>query len=90
MSQSEHGFSEFKIKTIKVPATYEIIVQENQFFGSFWDKQFASNVTNDTISVNFDPPYLYSKQTYYWRVAVYTTSNSEPNSISKQFQFTIK
>ena len=84
------GFTDFIIKAINVPATYEIIVQENQFFGTFWDKQFDSNVTNDTISVNFDPTYLYNNRTYYWRIAVYTSSSSEPNSISKLYQFTIK
>ena len=85
-----HGFTDFIIKAINVPATYEIIVQDNQFFGTFWDKQFDSNVTNDTISINFNPTYLTNNQTYYWRVAVYTSSSSEPNSISKLYQFTIK
>ncbi len=84
------GFIHFIINAINAPATYEIIVQENQFFGTFWDKQFESNVTNDTISVNFDPTYLYNNRTYYWRIAVYTSSSSEPNSISKLYQFTIK
>ncbi len=84
------GFREFKIKAIIIPATYEIIVQDNQFFGTFWDKQFSSNVINDTISVNFNPTYLYNNRTYYWRVAVYSSNSSEPNSISKLYQFTIK
>ncbi len=84
------GFSEFKLKAVPVPATYEIIVQDNQFFGTFWDKQFDSNVTNGNISVIFDPLYLENNKTYYWRVALYTSSNSEPNSISKLYQFTIK
>ena len=84
------GFPEFIFNAVKVPATYEIVVQQNKFFGTFWDKQFDTNVTNDTIKVNFDPLYLENNKTYYWRVALYTSSSSEPNSISKLYQFTIK
>ncbi|MGA7838516.1 MAG: hypothetical protein WB996_11150 [Ignavibacteriaceae bacterium] len=81
-------FSDFKIKTIGKPASYQVIVQDNKFFGDFWSKKFTSSVISDTISVSFDPVYL-SNATYYWRVVTYSGNNDSPNSISEQYHFTI-
>lgn len=82
-------FTSFRIKTINRAANYRVIVQTNKYFGDFWSKKFTSTIVNDTIDVTFDPPYLYNG-TYYWRVATFSENNDSPNSITQQYQFTIK
>lgn len=82
-------FSSFRIKTIGKPANYEIIVQNNRYFGDFWSRKFSSTSVNDTIYVTFDPPYLFNS-TYYWRVVTYSPGSDSPNSVSSQYSFTIK
>ncbi len=83
-------FSNFIIRGIAVPANYKIVVQDNQFFSDFWSTSFFSSVVNDTISVNFNPVYINSNTTYYWRVATYSQDQVNPNSISPLYKFTIK
>lgn len=83
-------FSQFAIKTLNVPADYKIVVQTNQFFDEFWNTVVHSDVINDTLYIDFTPPYLYANVTYYWRVAAYTSNSSDPNSVSPLYQFTIK
>ncbi len=89
-NENTNAFNQFKINAIALPATYEIIVQQNKYYGNFWSRKFNSNIINDTIEVEFNPPYLENNKTYYWRIAVYTSSDSEPNSVSQLHQFTIK
>lgn len=83
-------FNNFKILTIKKPATYQIIVQTNKYFGDFWSTTFSSSAISDTISVAFNPLYLDYNVTYYWRVITYSPGGYSPNSISQQSRFTIK
>jgi hypothetical protein len=73
-------FTSFKIFALTHPANYKIILQENQFFGEVWSKEFNSDIVNDTINILFDYPYVRSNITYYWRIV--TFSSIEPNSIS--------
>lgn len=83
-------FTYFKIKSIKVPANYRILVQTNEFYGEFWSKDFSSSTVDDTMQVNFNPPYLYPYVNYYWRVITFSNNNSEPNSISPLYKFKVK
>jgi hypothetical protein len=82
-------FTNFKIKTVSVPAGYKIFVQTNQFFGEIWSSEFFNAGVSDTIEVRFNPLFLYRNQNYFWRAAAYTKQN-EPNSISPQFRFILK
>lgn len=83
-------FNYFRIKTIQIPATYKILVQTNEYFGEFWSKEFSSSVVNDTITINFNPPYLYPYVNYYWRIITYSNNNTSPNSISPLYKFKVK
>ncbi len=83
-------FNNFLIKAIAEPAAYQIIVQDNVYFGQFWSTQFSSSIVNDTISVNFNPTYLDANYTYYWRIATYSPGSNQPNSISPLYKFIIK
>jgi hypothetical protein len=83
-------FGNFIIKTIKVPATYKIIVQTNEFFGEVWSGTVESSAIDDTLKINFNPDYIYSDKFYYWRVITFSQDNSEPNSISRLYKFIIK
>jgi fibronectin type 3 domain-containing protein len=80
----------FKFIAIQVPATYEISLQTNPFFGEIWSKEISSNTVNDTISVNFDGNYINYDVNYYWRVSTYTAGGSNPNSISPLYNFLIQ
>ena len=83
-------FAQFMINSINKPAKYEIIVQDNQYFGEVWSTSFNSNPTNDTLYVPFNANYIYPNKYYYWRVATYSANGSGPNSISKLYKFIIK
>lgn len=83
-------FNNFLIKSVKTPADYRLIVQTNEYFGEFWSTNFSSSVINDTIKVQFNPPYLYPYVYYYWRIITYSNNNSEPNSISPVYKFKVK
>ena len=83
-------FQYFLINAIKVPATYQIIVQTNEFFGEVWSSTVASSITEDTLSIKFNPEYIYSNKYYYWRVITFSQNNPEPNSISRLYKFIIK
>ncbi len=88
-SSSLSYFSQFLIKALQVPATYEVIVQTNQYFGEFYSTQIYSTVTNDTLAIDFSPEYLYGYITYYWRVITYSNSLDQPNSISPLYSFNL-
>jgi len=83
-------FDYFTIKAIKVTANYRILVQTNEFYGEFWSKDFFSSTIDDTIKVDFNPPYLYPYTYYYWRVITFSNDSSEPNSISPILKFKVK
>lgn len=80
----------FKFIAIQVPATYEISLQTNPYFGEIWSKEISSNTVNDTISVNFDGNYINYDVNYYWRVSTFTAGGSVPNSISPLYNFLIQ
>ncbi len=83
-------FPDFKIIAIKIPTTYNIIVQDNKFFGTFWQKKFNSNIVNNTIQIPFIANYIQPNITYYWRIATYSHQTIEPNSVSPLYKFIIK
>ena len=83
-------FSDFLIEALKVPATYQIIVQTNEFFGEIWSNTISTGVTNDTLNIGFNPNYIYPNKFYYWRVITFSNDNSEPNSVSRLYKFMIK
>ncbi len=79
----------FKFMAISVPATYEVSLQSNPYFGEIWSKQISTNTVNDTISINYDGNYIYYNVNYYWRVVTYTNTGQDPNSISPLYNFLI-
>lgn len=82
-------FDYYIIKAVKVPANYRILVQTNEYYGEFWSKDFFSSTVDDTIRVEFNPPYLYPYVYYYWRVITFSNNSSEPNSISPLHKFKV-
>ena len=83
-------FGSFLITTLKIPATYQIIVQTNEFFGEIWSNTVSTSNINDTLSINFNMAYIYPDKYYYWRIVTFSQDNSEPNSISRLYKFIIK
>lgn len=83
-------FGSFLITALKVPAKYKVIVQSNEFFGEIWSNTVTTSRTNDTLSIPFNPSYVYPDKYYYWRIATFSNDNSEPNSISRLYKFIIK
>jgi hypothetical protein len=81
-------FENFKIKSLAVPASYQIVVQTNEYFGEIWNNEISSSVINDTIYIPFNIDYLDSDVPYYWRVITFSNS-TEPNSISPLYSFTV-
>ena len=80
----------FKFIALSVPATYEISLQSNPYFGEIWSKEISTNTVNDTVSIDFDGYYYVDYNVnYYWRVATYTVS-SNPNSISSLYNFLVE
>lgn len=79
----------FKFMAIPVPANYKVSLQSNPYIGEFWSKEFSSNTVNDTLSVDFTGNFIDYNVTYYWRVSTYTIDNSNPNSISSLYSFTL-
>ena len=86
---SQNYFSQFLIQALQVPATYQVVVQTNQYFGEFYNNQIYSTVTNDTLAIDFSPVYLYGNITYYWRVITFSNSSGQANSISPLYSFTL-
>lgn len=83
-------FDNFIIKGISVPAHYRIVLQSNQYLGEIWSKDFTSGSAEDTIQIKIDGVQLNTNTVYYWRIVTYSNDNSEPNSISALYNFTIR
>ena len=82
-------FDNFEVKSLAVPAIYQIVVQSNEYFDEIWNNEISSSVINDTIYVPFNIDYINTDVPYYWRIITYSNS-SDPNSISPLYSFTIK
>lgn len=82
-------FSSFRIKALKEPATYKIILQTNEFFGEIWSKETSSIIIDDTLDIPFDARGLSANTKYYWRIITYS-GGSGPNSISPVYSFSLK
>ncbi len=80
----------FKFTAVPVPATYEITLQSNPYFGQVWSKVLTTNTINDTISIDYEGNYIDYGVSYYWRVITYTDDNSSPNSISSLYNFILQ
>jgi hypothetical protein len=83
-------FNEFLIKAIHLTATYRIGLQSNQYFNEVWSTTVETNITDDTLRIDFIPSTLELNRTYYWRIATYSGNSQDPNSISKLFAVTFK
>lgn len=83
-------FDNFIIKGISVPAHYRIVLQSNQYFGEIWSKDFTGSSAEDTIQIKLDGVQLNTNTVYYWRIVTYSNDNTEPNSISALYNFTIR
>lgn len=83
-------FNQFIIKAIHLPATYRIGVQTNQYFDEVWSTSVETNITDDTLKIDFTPSSLEFNKTYYWRIATYSGNSQDPNSISRIFTIRFK
>lgn len=83
-------FLYFEIEAISIPADYEIVLQNNPFFGEVWRKRIFSSSINATVKIQFDSYIPDLSSTYYWRVITYSQNNSVPNSISSLNSFNFK
>lgn len=79
----------FTFRTVDVGCSYKIVLMTNPYVGEFWSKQFYSEPANELVSIAFDQAYL-EKGDYFWRIVTFSKSDSEPNSISPTFKFTVK
>lgn len=79
----------FTFNTIGTGCNYKIVLMTNPYVGEFWSKQFYSDPSAGPISVSFDQMYL-EKGDYFWRILTFSKSDTEPNSISPTYKFTIK
>lgn len=83
-------FNQFLIKAIHVPATYRIGILTNQYFDEVWSTSIQTNITDDTLKIDFTASPLEFNKTYYWRIATYSGNSQDPNSISKLFTIRFK
>jgi len=88
-SEEMNFYGDFKFTAAGAPASYKIIVQSNIIIGTLWEKEFSSNLIDDTLEIKFDYPYVEQSKEYYWRIASYSGS-PEPNSITKLYKFKIR
>ncbi len=82
------GEFSFKLKSIKAPAIYEVVLLSNPYYGEIWRGQVNDSGTTDTVTINLDYYSLYPDRYYYWRIITYSTEDS-PNSISNVYSFWI-
>lgn len=80
----------FKLLPVGKECAAKIVVQENEFFGEVWSKQFEMSANLDTISIQADGFYLLRNKDYYWRIITSTKEYFTPNSISKAIHFRVK
>ena len=82
-------FTEFKIKTVSMPADYKIVLQSNEIYGTEIEINFSSSKPNELIFVPIRNITFTPYADYYWRVLAYTKSNNIPNSFSDLYKFTL-
>ncbi|MFC2085229.1 fibronectin type III domain-containing protein [Bacteroidota bacterium] len=87
-NEETNYFFEFRIKTISLPATYNLIVQRNKYFDVIYNKEFYADDINHEIEISMKTECLEPYKKYFWRIVTYS-KNNYPNSISKLNSFTI-
>jgi hypothetical protein len=80
--------TEFRFKTVSLPATYKLVIQSNDVYGTVKEFNFTSELLDQEIKINASGIQLESSKTYTWRVFTYTSSEIDPNSFSGNFTFT--
>jgi len=83
-------FSSVQFKTASKAATYKIVFQTNEFFGTIFEIDFYSDKTDEIISVPVESLELFTPfKKYYWRVLTYSVNSTDPNSFTDLYSFTI-
>lgn len=82
--------TQFKFLSLPFNATYKLVVQTNEYSGEIWSKTFQSDISNDTINVDFDFYGIEYGTKYYWRVLTYSNNGTDANSISPLATFILK
>ena len=80
--------TEFRFKTVSLPASYKLVIQSNDVYGMVKEFNFTSDLLDQEIKINVSGTQLESSKTYTWRVFTYTSSEIDPNSFSGSFTFT--
>ncbi|MEK6552484.1 MAG: hypothetical protein AABZ54_03435, partial [Bacteroidota bacterium] len=80
--------TEFRFKTVSLPATYKLVIQSNEVYGTVKEFNFTSELLDQEIKISASGIQLESSKTYTWRVFTYTSSEIDPNSFSGSFAFT--
>ena len=80
--------TEFRFKTVSLPAQYKLVIQSNDVYGTVKEFDFSSDLLDQEIKINVSGIQLESSKTYTWRVFTYTSSEIDPNSFSESFTFT--
>ncbi len=82
--------NQIQFQSVSQPATYKLVVQQNPLFNVVYEKTFSISEIKNNISISVDwYSYEYYKK-YYWRVIAYSPDNSDPNSFSDLYSFTIE
>lgn len=81
--------NQVKIRTVSMPAEYELVIQRNQLFDVVYQKKFSNSEIKSNITIPIDwysgEPY----KTYYLRIVAFSKGNNEANSFSELSRFTI-
>ena len=81
---------QIRFKSVSQAASYKLIIQQNPLFDVVYEKTFSISEIKDNISISVEwYSYEYYK-TYYWRIIAYSHGNSDPNSFSDLYSFTIE
>ncbi|TSA26363.1 MAG: hypothetical protein D4R68_07555 [Ignavibacteriales bacterium] len=80
--------TEFRFKSVSLPATYKLVIQSNEVYGTVQEFNFTSELLDQELKVDVSNVQLESSKTYTWRVFTYTSSAIDPNSFSGSFTFT--
>lgn len=84
------SFRNIKLRALRVPARYRVVLQSNEYYGELWSSDFTSTQTTDTLVVAFNPYILKKGHKYFWRVITFSRQDDEPNSISPFYTFTFR